>query len=123
MRTKRVHYRSTRRRVTPVFAINAVETGNIGIRPEPVLFELPPGLIRSAGMSAISLRIVEGISMDKSKALDAALSQIERAFGKGSIMRLGQNEKVVEIATVPTGSLGLDIALGVGGLPRGRIIE
>lgn len=61
--------------------------------------------------------------MDKSKALDAALSQIERAFGKGSIMRLGQNEQVVEIETVPTGSLGLDIALGVGGLPRGRIIE
>src|SRR6202165_4211549 len=74
-------------------------------------------------MSAISRRIVEGISMDKSKALDAALSQIERAFGKGSIMRLGQNEQVVEIATVPTGSLGLDIALGIGGLPRGRIVE
>ena len=61
--------------------------------------------------------------MDKSKALDAALSQIERAFGKGSIMRLGANEQVVEIGTVSTGSLGLDIALGVGGLPRGRIIE
>ncbi len=61
--------------------------------------------------------------MDKSKALDAALSQIERAFGKGSIMRLGANEQVVEICTVSTGSLGLDIALGVGGLPRGRIIE
>ncbi len=60
--------------------------------------------------------------MDKSKALDAALSQIERAFGKGSIMRLGANE-VVEVETVPTGSLGLDIALGVGGLPRGRIVE
>jgi recombination protein RecA len=74
-------------------------------------------------MSAISLRIVEGISMDKSKALDAALSQIERAFGKGSIMRLGQNETAVEVATIPTGSLGLDIALGIGGLPRGRIIE
>jgi recombination protein RecA len=74
-------------------------------------------------MSAISLRIVEGISMDKSKALDAALSQIERAFGKGSIMRLGQNETAVEVATIPTGSLGLDIALGIGGLPRGRIVE
>ena len=61
--------------------------------------------------------------MDKTKALDAALSQIERAFGKGSIMRLGKNEKAVEIDTVPTGSLGLDIALGVGGLPRGRVIE
>ena len=74
-------------------------------------------------MSAISLRIVEGISMDKSKALDAALSQIERAFGKGSIMRLGKNETAVEVATIPTGSLGLDIALGIGGLPRGRVVE
>jgi len=61
--------------------------------------------------------------MDKTKALDAALSQIERAFGKGSIMRLGKNEKAIEIETVSTGSLGLDIALGVGGLPRGRVIE
>ncbi|HMM64481.1 MAG TPA: ATPase domain-containing protein, partial [Mesorhizobium sp.] len=74
-------------------------------------------------MAQNSLRLVEDKSVDKSKALDAALSQIERAFGKGSIMRLGQNEQVVEIETVPTGSLGLDIALGVGGLPRGRIIE
>jgi recombination protein RecA len=61
--------------------------------------------------------------MDKTKALDAAMAQIERAFGKGSIMKLGKNEKSVEIETVPTGSLGLDIALGVGGLPRGRVIE
>ena len=61
--------------------------------------------------------------MDKAKALDAALSQIERAFGKGSIMRLGKNEKSVEIETISTGSIGLDIALGVGGLPRGRVIE
>jgi recombination protein RecA len=61
--------------------------------------------------------------MDKTKALDAALSQIERAFGKGSIMRLGKTEKVVEIEAIPTGSLGLDIALGIGGLPRGRVIE
>ncbi len=74
-------------------------------------------------MAQNSLRLVEERSVDKSKALDAALSQIERAFGKGSIMRLGQNEQVVEIATVSTGSLGLDIALGVGGLPRGRIVE
>jgi recombination protein RecA len=61
--------------------------------------------------------------VDKSKALDAALSQIERAFGKGSIMRLGKSQKAVEIETISTGSLGLDVALGVGGLPRGRIIE
>ncbi|WP_274628750.1 recombinase RecA [Arvimicrobium flavum] len=75
-------------------------------------------------MAQNSLRLVEDKPVDnKTKALDAALSQIERAFGKGSIMRLGQNEQVVEIGTVSTGSLGLDIALGVGGLPRGRIIE
>ncbi len=75
-----------------------------------------------APMSQNTLRLVEGSSMDKTKALDAALSQIERAFGKGSIMRLGQGS-VVEVETVPTGSLGLDIALGIGGLPRGRIVE
>ncbi len=70
-----------------------------------------------------ALRVVEGsTSMDKSKALDAALSQIERHFGKGSIMRLGKRERV-EIETIPSGSLGLDIALGVGGLPRGRVVE
>ncbi|MFC3639651.1 recombinase RecA [Camelimonas fluminis] len=74
-------------------------------------------------MSQSALRLVEGSSMDKTKALDAALSQIERSFGKGSIMRLGKNDRPVEIETVSTGSLGLDIALGVGGLPRGRIIE
>ncbi len=74
-------------------------------------------------MTQPNLRLVEGASVDKTKALDAALSQIERAFGKGSIMRLGKNQKAVEIETVPTGSLGLDIALGVGGLPRGRVIE
>ena len=61
--------------------------------------------------------------MDKTKALDAAVSQIERAFGKGSIMRLGKSQKAVEIETISTGSLGLDIALGVGGLPRGRVVE
>ena len=75
-------------------------------------------------MSPAALRVVEGSNaMDKSKALDAALSQIERAFGKGSIMRLGKNDKTMDIETVSTGSLGLDIALGVGGLPRGRVVE
>ncbi|HZP20006.1 MAG TPA: recombinase RecA [Bauldia sp.] len=75
-------------------------------------------------MSAVAnLRVIEGHSVDKSKALDAALSQIERAFGKGTVMRLGVNERVAEVSVVPTGSLGLDIALGIGGLPRGRIIE
>ena len=61
--------------------------------------------------------------MDKDKALDAALSQIEKAFGKGSIMRMGQDSAHVDIEAIPTGSLGLDMALGIGGLPRGRIVE
>ena len=74
-------------------------------------------------MAAASLRVIEGASMDKSKALDAALSQIERNFGKGSIMKLGKNDKSMDIEVVSTGSLGLDIALGVGGLPRGRVVE
>jgi recombination protein RecA len=75
-------------------------------------------------MSNPALKVVgKENSMDRNKALDAALSQIERAFGKGSIMKLGQNDKVVETEVVSTGSLGLDIALGIGGLPRGRIIE
>jgi recombination protein RecA len=75
-------------------------------------------------MAQSALRVVEGgSSMEKSKALDAALSQIERNFGKGSIMRLGKSDKNVEVDTVSTGSLGLDIALGIGGLPRGRVVE
>ena len=74
-------------------------------------------------MAQSALRVVEGgSSMEKSKALDAALSQIERNFGKGSIMRLGKSNKNVEVDTVSTGSLGLDIALGIGGLPRGRVV-
>jgi recombination protein RecA len=70
-----------------------------------------------------ALRVIEGSSMDKTKALDAALSQIERNFGKGSIMRLGKNNRSMDVDTVSTGSLGLDIALGIGGLPRGRVVE
>ena len=73
-------------------------------------------------MSQNVLRLVEGDNVDKQKALDAALSQIERAFGKGSIMKLG-DDRVVETEIVPSGSLGLDIALGIGGLPRGRVVE
>src|SRR5690625_2272358 len=61
--------------------------------------------------------------MDKQKALDSALAQIERSFGKGSIMKLGQRDAAMDIEAVSTGSLGLDIALGIGGLPKGRIIE
>ncbi|HWS81318.1 MAG TPA: DNA recombination/repair protein RecA, partial [Rubrobacter sp.] len=60
--------------------------------------------------------------MDKSKAIDAAISQIERQFGKGSIMRMGDEERQ-SVASIPTGALALDLALGVGGVPRGRIVE
>ncbi len=74
-------------------------------------------------MAQSALKLVKDNTVDKTKALDAALAQIERAFGKGSIMRLGANDKVVEIEAIPTGCLGLDIALGIGGLPKGRIIE
>src|SRR6476660_1237987 len=74
-------------------------------------------------MSPAALRLVESTSMDKSKALDAALSQIERQFGKGSVMRLGKNDRSMDVETISSGSLGLDVALGVGGLPRGRVVE
>ena len=66
---------------------------------------------------------VKALNTEKAKALAAALSQIEKQFGKGSIMRLGDGEVVEAIEVVSTGSLGLDIALGVGGLPRGRVVE
>jgi recombination protein RecA len=66
---------------------------------------------------------VKALNTEKAKALQAALSQIEKQFGKGSIMRLGDGEAIEDIQVVSTGSLGLDIALGVGGLPRGRVIE
>ena len=74
-------------------------------------------------MSASALRIVEGSSMDKTKALSAALSQIERQFGKGSVMKLGKNDRSMDVETISSGSLGLDIALGIGGLPKGRVVE
>jgi recombination protein RecA len=67
--------------------------------------------------------VVEGGKMDKQKALEAALAQIDKNFGKGSIMRLGANDRSIDVEAISTGSLGLDIALGIGGLPRGRIIE
>src|SRR5687768_18594609 len=75
-------------------------------------------------MAAANLKLVEGkeVDTDRQKALDAALAQIDRAFGKGSAMKLGQKE-TMEVETISTGSLGLDIALGVGGLPKGRVIE
>jgi recombination protein RecA len=74
-------------------------------------------------MSQTALRLLDKDTMDKQKALDAALGQIERAFGKGSIMKLGSREASAESEVISTGSLGLDIALGIGGLPRGRIVE
>ncbi|WP_431260083.1 recombinase RecA [Roseateles chitinivorans] len=66
---------------------------------------------------------VKNANTEKAKALQAALAQIEKQFGKGSIMRLAEGEKIEDIQVVSTGSLGLDIALGVGGLPRGRVVE
>ena len=74
-------------------------------------------------MSVIPFRSNQQETMDKSKALAAALEHIDKAFGKGSVMRLGQRETAVEVDAVSTGSIGLDIALGIGGLPRGRIVE
>ncbi len=72
---------------------------------------------------ATALHLVEKDDMDKQKAFEAALGQIERNFGKGSIMKLGQHSSVEGIEAISTGSLGLDIALGIGGLPRGRVVE
>ena len=74
-------------------------------------------------MTQAALRLVAKEDSDKQKALEAALAQIDRAFGKGSVMKLGAKGKVEGIESVSTGSLGLDLALGIGGLPRGRIIE
>ncbi|MFM7083945.1 MAG: recombinase RecA [Hyphomicrobium sp.] len=76
-------------------------------------------------MQKPDLRLVEGGSskMEKKQALEAALAQIDKSFGKGSIMRLGTNDKSIDVEAISTGSLSLDIALGIGGLPRGRVIE
>jgi recombination protein RecA len=83
--------------------------------------------LATAGYDASAKRresvLEQGPDMEKNKALDAALTQIERAFGKGSIMRMGAKAGDQQIATIPSGSLGLDLALGIGGLPRGRVIE
>ena len=74
-------------------------------------------------MTEAALRLVEKDGMDRDKALESALGQIERAFGKGSVMKLGQHGAAVEVETISTGSLGLDIGLGIGGLPKGRVVE
>jgi recombination protein RecA len=73
-------------------------------------------------MAKGGLKLVETGNVDKSKALESAMSQIDKAFGKGSLMRLGDRE-VVDMESISTGSLGLDIALGIGGLPKGRVVE
>ncbi|MGH7024353.1 MAG: recombinase RecA [Caulobacteraceae bacterium] len=74
-------------------------------------------------MNNTALRLVGKDDGDKQRALEAALAQIDRAFGKGAVMKLGEKGKVVEIESIPTGSLGLDLALGIGGLPKGRVVE
>jgi recombination protein RecA len=74
-------------------------------------------------MSQAVLKLVTKNDSEKQRALEAALAQIDRAFGKGSVMKLGANGGVVQIESVSTGSLGLDMALGIGGLPKGRVIE
>src|ERR1700722_6693291 len=74
-------------------------------------------------MANPALKLVAQTDTDKQRALEAALAQIDRAFGKGSVMKLGEKAKTADVESVSTGSLGLDIALGIGGLPRGRIVE
>jgi recombination protein RecA len=79
--------------------------------------------LKENSMSAANTTAAKGAESEKSKALQAALAQIEKQFGKGTIMRLGEGEVIEDIQVVSTGSLGLDVALGVGGLPRGRVVE
>src|SRR5246127_4735265 len=80
------------------------------------------GIRGGGGMSQTALRLIDRDTMDKQKALDAALGQIERNFGKGSIMKLGSREAATETEVISSGSLGLDIALGIGGVARGRAL-
>ncbi len=74
-------------------------------------------------MERADFTVFEGGKMDKKQALEQALAQIDKTFGKGSIMRLGANDRSYDIEAISTGSLGLDIALGIGGLPKGRVVE
>ncbi len=74
-------------------------------------------------MSQAVLKLVGKDEAEKQRALESALAQIDRAFGKGSVMKLGNAGKVVEVESISTGSLGLDMALGIGGLPKGRVVE
>jgi recombination protein RecA len=91
--------------------------------PPPTLRPLADG--RGASMSTTARRtdMAADDLKERNKALDIAVSQIEKQFGKGSIMRLGQKDAVTSIASIPTGSISIDYALGVGGMPRGRVIE
>ncbi len=85
--------------------------------------DLNRGIGKVTSMSQPVLKLVGRDDVEKQRALEAALAQIDRAFGKGSVMKLGDKGKIVEIESVSTGSLGLDMALGIGGLPKGRVVE
>src|SRR5262245_19813075 len=98
-------------------------SGQIRGRFRPWDFGVSREIRGNFSMTQAVLRVVAKEDSEKKRALEAALSQIDRAFGKGSVMRLGQRDKAVETDAVSTGSLGLDIALGIGGLPRGRVVE
>ena len=74
-------------------------------------------------MAAKTEKFEKPDKVDKMKALDAAIAHIEKQYGKGSVMKLGENRANMDVETVPTGSLSLDLALGLGGVPKGRIIE
>ena len=77
----------------------------------------------ASAKSNVELKVVDAKDNDKQRALDAALGQIDRAYGKGSVMKLGQDGVVADVETISSGSIGLDVALGIGGLPKGRVIE
>src|SRR5204862_2855221 len=125
--------------LSPVPARGALRGAGAG-GAERLIAEFPAGAVRSRGeqafrpVSPVPYRFQDfrGADMDKEQekaakardaALNGALSQIERQFGKGSIMRMGDEDAAVRVDAIPTGALSLDIALGVGGMPRGRIVE
>src|ERR671938_1990447 len=83
----------------------------------------PTGNVRRVGETGLGGREEEASHMDRDKMLDVALTQIEKQYGKGAVMRLGEHPMNTEMSVIPTGSIALDIALGVGGIPRGRIVE
>jgi len=99
---------------------STIRCHNLNLIARPAVFRLPDTL--QTGL-LLDDKTTKAAASEKAKALAAALSQIEKQFGKGSIMRYGDNEVSHDIQVVSTGSLGLDIALGVGGLPRGRVVE